>query len=255
MFHHPARLSCRLQQAPTQHESQGDGVCKEGISQRLWGLMCSLPGSSIFCPSVQPAAEMLGRALRLIVISRLSIMQVRAGGLQVPPALVISCCTSVQQGALTLGDGWVRVLGAACPPRGRADGEGVSRHHPGRQDNAAAREPCRRGGCSSSKPRRVLACMPRCSLPRAALAAAPSHHRHFNESWAEPGLSQPPQLPRALAGQRVSSTGTGAKLLGEAAGCRKTSGSCLGSHSLNSSGCCSPTLIIAAMMGGCKTHL
>lgn len=118
-----------------------------------------------------------------------------------------------------------------------------------------AREPCRRGGCSSSKPRRVLACMPRCSLPRAALAAAPSHHRHFNESWAEPGLSQPPQLPGALAGQRVSSTGTGAKLLGEAAGCRKTSGSCLGSRSLNSSGCCSPTLIIAAMMGGCKTHL
>lgn len=140
MFHHPARLSCRLQQAPTQHESQGDGVCKEGISQRLWGLMCSLPGSSIFCPSIQPAAEMLGRALRLIVISRLSIMQVRAGGLQVPPALVISCCTSVQQGALTLGDGWVRALGAACPPRGRADGEGVSRHHPGRQDNAAASE-------------------------------------------------------------------------------------------------------------------
>lgn len=162
-------------------------------------------------------------------IRRLSMMQVRAGVLQVPPALAISCCTSVQQGALTLGDGCVRVLGAACPPRGWADEEGVSRHHPGHQDNAAVREPCRRGGCSSSKPRRVLACMPRCSLPRAALAAALSHHRHFNESWAEPGLSQPPQLPGALAGQRVSSTSTGAKPTGGAAGRRKTSSSCMGS--------------------------
>lgn len=226
--------------------------CKEGFSQRLWGLMCSLPGPSIFCPSVQPAAEMLDQALRLTVIRRLSTMQVRAGVLQVPLALTIPCCTSVQQGALTPGDGWVRVLAAACPPRGCADEEGVSRHHPGRQDNAAVREPCRRGGCSSSKPRRVLACMPRCSLPRAALAAALSHHRHFNEERAEPGLSQPPQLPAASAGQRVSSTGT--KLIGGAVGCRKTSGSCLGSRSLNSSGCCSLTLIIAAMRVGFKTH-
>lgn len=217
--------------------------------------MCSLPGPSIFCPSVQPAPEMLGRALGLIVIRRLSMMQVRAGVLQVPPALAISCCTLVQQGALTLGDGCVRVLGAACPPRGWAGEEGVSRHHPGHQDNAAVREPCRRGGCSSSKPRRVLACMPRCSLPRAALAAALSHHRHFNESWAEPGLSQPPQLPGALAGQRVSSTSTGAKPTGGAAGRHKTSSSCMGSQSLNSSGCCSLTLTIAAMRVGCKTHL
>lgn len=152
--------------------------------------------------------------------------------------------------------GWMcQSAGSSMSPRGWADEEGVSRHHPGHQDNAAVREPCRRGGCSSSKPRRVLACMPRCSLPRAALAAALSHHRHFNESWAEPGLSQPPQLPGALAGQRVSSTSTGAKPTGGAAGCRKTSSSCMGSRSLNSSGCCSLTLIIAAMRVGCKTHL
>lgn len=174
-----------------------------------------------------------------------------AGVLQVPPALVISCCSSVQRGALTLGDGWVRVLAAAYPPGGWADEGGVSRHHPGHRDKAAAREPCRRGGCSSSKPRRVLACMPRCSLPRAALAAALSHRRHFNESRAEPGLSQPPQLPGALAGRRVSSTSTGAKLIAGAAGCRKTSGSCLGSRSLNSSGCCSLTLVMAAIRVGC----
>lgn len=146
------------------------------------------------------------------------------------------------------------MLGAACPPRGWADEEGVSRHHPGHQEHAAVMEPCRCGGCSSNKPRRVLACMPCCSLPRAALAAAPSHHRHFNESWAEPGLSQPPQLPGALAGQRVSSTSTGTKLIGGAVGCHKTSGSCLGSWNLNSSGCCSLTLITAAMRVGFKTH-
>lgn len=178
-------------------------------------------------------------------------MQVRAGLLQVPPALVTSCRTSVQQGALTLGDGWVRVLGAACPRGGWADEEGVSRHHHGHQDNAAARQPCRRGGCSRSKPRRVLACMPRCSLPRAALAAAPSHHRHFNESWAE--LSAP-SAARSCSGAEGLQQSTGAKLIGEAAGCRKTSGSCLGSRSLNSSGCCSPALIIAAVRVGCKTH-
>lgn len=178
--------------------------------------------------------------------------QVRAGVLQVPPALVISCCPSVQQGALTLGGGWVTVLAAACPPGGRADEEGVSRHHAGHQDSAAAREPCRRGGRSSSEPRRVLACMPRCSLPRAALAAALSHRRHFNESWAEP---QPPLLPGALAGQRVSSTGTGTKPIGGAAGCRKTSGSCLGSRSLNSSGCCSLALVIAAVRGWALKHI
>lgn len=33
------------------------------------------------------------------------------------------------------------------------------------------------------QPRRVLACMPCCPLPRAALAAALSHRRHFNEGW------------------------------------------------------------------------
>lgn len=78
---HPARESGRWR------------FYNEGFSQRLWGLMCSLPGPSIFCPSIQPVAEMLDQTLRLTVIGRLSMMQVRAGVLQVPPALVISCCT------------------------------------------------------------------------------------------------------------------------------------------------------------------
>lgn len=56
--------------------------CKEGFSQRLWGLMYGLLGPSIFCPSIEPAAEMLGQALGLVVIRRLSVMQVRAGVLQ-----------------------------------------------------------------------------------------------------------------------------------------------------------------------------
>lgn len=41
------------------------------------------------------------------------------------------------------------------------------------------------------QPRRVLACMPCCPLPCAALAAALSHRRHFNENWAELSLSAP----------------------------------------------------------------
>lgn len=235
--------------------SQGDGVLQRGIFPAALGVDVQLARPLHFLSFSSTCGRDAQPSTQTHCHKKAEHDAGEDWGFAISPALVISCCTSVQQGALTLGDGCVRVLGAACPPRGWADEEGVSRHHPGHQDNAAVRELCRRGGCSSSKPRRVLACMPRCSLPRAALAAALSHHRHFNESWAEPGLSQPPQLPGALAGQRVSSTSTGTKPTGVAAGCRKTSGSCMGSWSLNSSDCCCLTLIIAAMRVGCKTHL
>lgn len=94
-----------------------------------------------------------------------------------------------------------------------------------------------------------------CSSPRAILAAALSHCRHFNESWAEPSLSQPPQPPGAVRGQRVSSMSTGTKPTDEAVVCHKSCNTCTGSWFLSSSGCCSLTFIIGAMRVGYRPHL
>lgn len=108
-------LAAGTNRLPPSTGAKETAFCKEGFSQQLGGLTCSVPGPSTFLPSIQPDAEMLDQTLGLTALPRLSMMQARAGVLQVPSALVISCHASIQQGGLTLGDRCVRALGAACP--------------------------------------------------------------------------------------------------------------------------------------------
>lgn len=97
-------LAASTNRLPPSMRARETAFCKEGFSQRLWALTCGVSGPSTFLPTTQPATEVFNQILRLTALPRLSTMQVRAGVLQVHPALVM-CHSSIQQSGLTLGNG------------------------------------------------------------------------------------------------------------------------------------------------------
>lgn len=143
-------LAASTNRLPPSTRARETAFCKEGFSKQLWALTCGVSGPSTFFPSIQPAIKVFGQVLRLTALPRLSTMQVRAGVLQVPPALVI-CHASIQQSGLTHGNG-CQGTGSSMSPGGWGDGDGASSHHPGYRASTAVEEPCWCGGCCWSMP-------------------------------------------------------------------------------------------------------
>lgn len=146
--------------------------CKEGVSQRLWrSWPLHFPSfNSTCCRDAQPNAW-----------AHCSANAEHDAGegwgfAGPPPALVIACHASIQQGGLTIGDGCVGAPGAACPQGTGVMGSG----HPG---TILATEPAQQWGSHAG-----VAAAPAAAEARARL------HAPLPLATCRPGSSsQPPQ--------------------------------------------------------------
>lgn len=169
-------LAAGTNRLPPSTRARRTAFCKEGFSQRLWGLTCSVPGLSAFLPSIQPATEMLSPTLGLTALPRLSTVQARAGVLELPPGSrhLLPCLSSAR---------WFNTPGQMCWAPGAACPQGaglLGRGHPG---TVLTTEPAQQWGSHAG-----VAAAPAAAEARARL------HAPLPLATCRPGSrSQPPQ--------------------------------------------------------------